>query len=265
MIYEINEGDKSCQNLVVFFFIFFIALITLIGCGRVQDKVMDSMSSAVGTSIEDNMVESAPVKLVYLIDYPEGGKDAYIAWIASVAATLQAPEEVGRIRSYDNQDQTMSPDRFVEFEFESFLDAAIYLNRPEIAEILSDIPNYTSVAAFHIFIQRSDYTKTDEGNYPVKTILLIDYLLGGKQAYLDWVDSVSSTTVGPAQLKTIVSYDNYYGESPHRLVAFEFANQEDATAYSELAEIKALESELDVRTGRWSQHTFELRSDYVNE
>ncbi len=248
------------------FFIFFVAaLITLIGCGRVRDKVMDTMSSAAETAIADNMVESAPVKLVYLIDYPEGGKDAYIAWIASVAATLQAPEEVSRIRSYDNQDQTMSPNRLVEFEFDSFLDAATYLNRPEIAEILSDIPNYTNVAALHTFIQRSDYAKTDEGNWPVKNILLIDYPLGGKQAYLDWVESVSSTIVGPAQLKTIVSYDNYYGESPHRLVAFEFANQEDATAYSELEAIKALEAEMDVRTGRWSQHRFEVRSDYVNE
>ena len=248
------------------FFIFSVAaLITLIGCGRVRDKIMDSMPPATDPTIEDSMVEAVPVKLVYLIDYPEGGKDAYIAWIASVAATLQAPEEVNRIRSYDNQDPTMSPNRFVEFEFDSFLDAAVYLNRPEIAEILSDIPNYTSVAAFHVFIQRSDYAKTDEGNWPVKTILLIDYPLGGKQAYLDWVASVSSTVVGPSQLKTLVSYDNYYGESPHRLVTFEFANQEDATAYSELEEIKALEVEFDVLTGRWSQHRFELRSDYISE
>ena len=249
----------------LFFYFFLVALITIIGCGRVRDQVMDSRLSTAETAIADNMVDAVPVKLIYLIDYPEGGKDAYIAWIASVAATLQAPEEVNRIRSYDNQDPTMSPNRLVEFEFHSFLDAAVYLNRPEIAEILSDIPNYTSVAALHTFIQRSDYAKTDEGNWPVKTILLIDYPLGGKQAYLDWVDSVSSTIVGPAQLKTIASYDNYYGESPHRLVTFEFANQEDATAYSELEEIKALEAELDVRTGRWSQHIFEVRTDYANE
>ena len=71
--------------------------------------------------------------------------------------------------------------------------------------------------------------------------------------------------VGPPQLKAIASYDNYYGESPHRLVEFEFASQEDATTYGELEDIKATEAELDVRIGSWTQHTFELRSDYINE
>ena len=243
----------------LFLILFVVALIALTGCERVQNVVTGTVQP------EDGMVEATPVKSVLLIDYPEGGKDAYIAWIASIAPTLQAPEEVIRIRSYDNQDQTMSPNRLVEFEFNSFLDSATYLNRPEIAEIMSDIPNHTSVAALHIFIQRSDYAKTEEGNWPVKSVLLIDYPLGGKQAYLDWVESVSPTIVGQAQLKTITSYDNYYGETPHRLVEFEFANQEDATTFRELKDIKAIDAELDVRTGSWSSHTFILRSDYINE
>lgn len=249
----------------LFLICFFVVLMALTGCQRVQDVVMDSIPPEEDTTMEDSMVVATPVKLVLLVDYPEGGKDAYIAWVQSIVETLQAPDEVNRIRSYDNQDQTMSPHRLVEYEFDSFLDAATYLNRPEIAKILADIPNYTNVAALHTFILRSDYSKGEEGNWPVKGVLLIDYPLGGKQAYLDWVESVSSTTVGPSQLKTIASYDNYYGESPHRLVEFEFANQEDATAYGELEDIKATEAELDMRTGSWIQHTFELRSDYINK
>ena len=54
-------------------------------------------------------------------------------------------------------------------------------------------------------------------------------------------------------------------ETPHRLVEFEFANQEDATAYGELDNIMAIEDELDVRAGSWTEHTFELRSDYIKE
>ena len=243
----------------------FVVILTLLitvsvlsSCEKVQDVVIDSIP-------EQPTMESTPVKLVLLIDYPEGGKEAYIEWIISIAPTLQAPDEVNRIRSYDNQDQTMSPNRLVEFEFDSFLNAAAYLNRPEIAEIMSDLPNHASDVSLYTFIQRSDYAKTDEGNWPVKSVLLIDYPLGGKQAYLEWVDSVSSITVGPPQLKTIKSYDNYYGETPHRLVEFEFANSEDSTTYGELEDIKAIEAELDVRTGSWTQHTFELRSDYINE
>ena len=243
----------------LFLFCFFVALMALIGCQRVQDVVMDSIPP------EDNMVEAIPMKIVLLIDYPESGKDVYLEWVRSVAPTLQSFEEVRRIRSYDNQDPTMSPNRLAEYEFDSFLDMAAYLNRPEIAEIMSDLPNHASDVSLYTFIQRSDYSKGEEGNWPVKSVLLIDYPLGGKQAYLDWVDSVSSITVGPDQLKTIASYDNYYGETPHRLVEFEFANQEDADSYAEMEDIMALESELDVRTGKWTQHTFELRSDYINE
>ena len=236
-----------------------VALIALSGCQSVQDVMRDTVTP------EDSMVETTPMKIVLLVDYPEGGKDAYIEWVRTVAPTLQSFEEVRRIRSYDNQDQTMSPNRLVEYEFDSFLEMAAYLNRPEVAEIMSDLPNHASDVHFYTFILRSDYAKVEDGNWPVKGVLLIDYPLGGKQAYLDWVESISSTTVGPPQLKTIASYDNYYGETPHRLVEFEFATQEDATAYGELEDIMANEAELDVRTGSWIQHTFVLRSDYINE
>ena len=243
----------------LFLIISVIVLIGFTGCQRVQDVVVDAMPP------DDSMVEAVPVKFVLLIDYPEGAKDAYIEWVISLVPTLQAPEEIRRIRSYDNEDQTMSPNRLVEYEFDSFLDLATYLNRPEIAKIMEDIPNHASDVTVHTFILRSDYAKTEEGNWPVKSILLIDYPLGGKQAYLDWVKSVSPTIVGQAQLKTVVSYDNYYGETPHRLVEFEFANQEDATTFRESKDIKAIDAELDVRTGSWSSHAFILRSDYINE
>ena len=243
----------------MFLIVFLVALVALIGCQSVQDVVVDTVQP------EESMIEEIPVKLVWLIDYPEGGKDAYIEWVASIAATLQAPDEITRIRSYDNQDQTLSPNRLVEFEFNSFLDAAAYLNRPEIAEIFGDLPNHTSDVTMHTFIQRSDYAITEKGNYPIKGVYFIDYPLGGKQEYLEWVDSISPVLVGPPQVKLITSYDNYYGESPHRLVEFEFASQEDFITYEELEDIMAIEPELDVRTSRWTQHVFELRSDYINE
>lgn len=235
-----------------------IASITIAGCTTVRDVVID-------VTEDDTMGDAVPVKLVWLIDYPDGGKDAYIEWVASIAETLQSPDEVVRIRSYDNEDQTMSPNRLVEFEFASFLDAATYLNRSEIAEVLEDLPNHTSEATVHTFIERSDYQKTEGENNPIKGVYLIDYPLGGKQAYLDWVSSVSDALVGPPELKAITSYDNYYGESPHRLVEFEFSSQEDVEAYEALPDIQAIEDELDVQAASWVSHTFMLRSDYVNE
>ena len=255
-------------RLANLFMIVLIALVAFAGCNRVQDMVTDTAPPADET-MDDTMheiaMETVPVKLVWLIDYPDGGKDAYIAWVASVAATLQAPEEVVRIKSYDNEDPEMRPNRLVEFEFGSFLDMATYMNRPEIAAVFEELPNRSSDTTVHTFIQRSDYSKGEEGNWMVKGIYLIDYPLGGKQAYLDWVDSISSVLIEPPQLKAIASYDNYYGESPHRLVELEFASQEDIAIYEELEEIKAIEAELDVQASSWVVHTFELRSDYINE
>lgn len=252
-------------RLVNLSLIILIALIALVGCDRAQKAVLDVPSA--DATMDETMtdMEATPVKFILLIDYPEGGKDAYIAWVTSVAPALQAPEEVVRIRSYDNEDPEMSPNRLVEWEFNSFLDMATYLNRPEIAAILGDIPNHTSVTTAHTFIQRSDYSKGEGGNWQIKGVLLIDYPLGRKQAYLEWVASVSQALVAPPQLKATASYDNYYGESPHRLVELEFASQEDIDAYEELEEIMAIEAELDNQAGSWVLHTFELRSDYINE
>jgi hypothetical protein len=60
------------------------------------------------TTMEDDTpepdTETVPVKLVWLVDYPVGGKEDYIAWIASVAHILLAPEELKRVASYDNLD-----------------------------------------------------------------------------------------------------------------------------------------------------------------
>ena len=245
--------------------IILIALVALMGCDRAQKVVMDGMPADPMMDETMTEMEGIPVKLVWLINYPEGGKDTYIAWVASIAATLQAPEEVVRIRSYDNSDADMSPNRLVEFEFNSFLAAATYLNRPEIAAVLEDLPNHSSETTVHTFIQRSDYSKGEEGEWVVKGIYLIDYPLGGKEAYLEWVASISPVLTGLPQLKAIASYDNYYGESPHRLVELEFASQEDVEVYEQLEDVMAIEVELENRAGSWVTHTFELRSDYINE
>ena len=249
-------------RLANLFMIILIAFVALAGCQRVQDMVADTTPSTDTTM--DDMVEAVPVKLVWLVDYPEEGKDTYLEWIASIASTLQAPEEVNRIRSYDNLED-VGPRRFVEFEFDSFLDAAAYMNRPEIAAVFEELPNRATQVSAHTFIERSDYAKTEKKDWSIKGIIFIEYPLGGKAEYLEWVASISTELVAPSQLKAIASYDNYYGESPHRIVTLEFASNEDATAYEELEEIMAIEAELDVRAASWFSYTFELRSDYINE
>ena len=242
------------------FFIILIALIALAGCERAQRVIVDD-------TVMD--MEAVPVRLILLIDYPENGKEAYIEWIASVAETLQAPEEIVRIRSYDNLDPEMSPHRLVEFDFKSFLDAATYLNRPEIAAIFADLPNHANEVTTYTFIQDVDYTYAkEEGDWQIKHVFLIDYLLGGKQVYLEYAKGLSTVLIPPTQLKATAAYDNYYGESPHRFVELEFATQADADAYYALEEvIQVVVAGPENEAGNWSQvsHRFQLRSDYTKK
>ena len=248
--------NLKCPNL---FFVILIALVALAGCERTQTVIID-----------DTMMdmEAIPVRLIWLIDYPEGGRDTYLEGVPSVAEVLQAPEELVRIRSYDNQDPEMSPHRLIEFDFKSFLDAATYMNRPEIAAISADLPNHANKATAYTFIQDVNYTYAkEEGDWQIKHVYLINYALGGKQAYLEYAQELSKVLIPPTQLKAIASYDNYYGGSPHRLVELEFATQEDVDAYYALEVIQAAEAELENQARNWSQvlHKFELRSDYINK
>ena len=174
---------------------------------------------------------------------------------------------MGRVRvasSYDNLDGS-NPHRLVEFEFDSFADVMTYLNRPDVAEIFAALPNHSTKASTHVFVQRGDYAKNETTTRNVKTVYLVDYPLGGKAEYLEWIASIAPMLQAPEEVKRIASYDNYYGVSPHRFVEFEFDSYEDANSYQELADVQDVNAELPNRSSRTSVLTFELRSDYVNE
>jgi len=222
---------------------------------------MDGMSQADPVMPE---MEAIPVKVVWFVNFPEGGKDAYNNWVASVGETLRAQELV-RSRIYDNVDPEMRPHRYVELEFESYLAAATYMNRPEIAALLQDATNYVTDHTMHTFIQRSDYLNNEVGGWSIKIIRLIDYPLGGKQAYLDWSTSSSRPLNERPEMKAIAAYDNYYGTSPHRLITLEFASEADVETYRSLEITKAFDVELDERASSWKEHTFELQADYIRE
>ena len=250
-----------------------IAIVVLVGCEVTRDIVMNTMPST-DTEMTDVMMPSTdtemadmgavPVKLVWLVDYPVGGKADYIAWIATVAPTLQAPEELKRIASYDNF-YGENPHRLVEFEFDSYVDAAAYLSRPDVAAVFEALPDHSSEVSTHVFVKRSDYSKNQEGTRNIKTVTLVDYPLGGKDTYLQWIASIAPALQVPEEVKRIASYDNLHGASPQRFVEFEFDTIEEAHSYLEREEVRAVNAELPNRASRVKLLTFELRSDYVNE
>ena len=238
------------------FVILLMSTLIFVGCDR-TDKIMDGTSAA---TLSDT--PAIPVQLMMLIDYSEGDKEMYLQWIASIAATLQAPKEVLRIRVYDNVQADMTPHQLVVFAFGSFLDAATYMNRSEIAAIFADIPNRSPKATFYTFIQRSSFRRDEVDDYPLKEVLFINYWVGGKESYLQWADSVSEIVLAPPQLKALAAYENYYGEQPHRLVVGEFASQEDFDVY--LEEIQVIDAEFETQVASQVRYTFQVRSDYIN-
>ena len=260
-----------------------IALGALIGCEVGRDMMTDMMPStdtgmtdamdmvsSADTEVADMMdmitemadMEAVPVKLVWLVNYPVGGKADYLAWIAAVAPALLAPEELNRVASYDNA-RGESPHRLVEFEFDSYVDAATYLSRPDVAAVFEALPDHSSEVSTHVFAQRSaDYSKDENPSRTVKLVYLVDYPLGGKDAYLQWIASVAPSLQAPEEVKRIASYDNLHGASPHRFVEFEFESVEEAHTYLERAAVRAVNTELPNQSSRVSQLLFEQRPDY---
>ena len=101
--------------------------------------------------------KSEPVKMIYFVNYPLGGKAKYLDWVKEIGPKL-VTEEVVRIRSYDNFEGG-NPHRLVEMEFNSIEDMQKYQRNPEIRAIIQDMSNHTSSSEMHTFIQRSDYSK----------------------------------------------------------------------------------------------------------
>ena len=71
----------------------------------------------------------------------------------------------------------------------------------------------------------------------IKFVYEIDYPLGQKRTYLEWVRSIAETLQAPPELKRLTSYDNVFSASPQRVVEFAFDSLEDGARYFERKEI----------------------------
>lgn len=99
------------------------------------------------------------IKYVYEIDYPLGSKRDYAKWVRSIAESLQGPDELRRLASYDNV-FSATPHRVVEFTFDSLEDAGKYFGRKEISLIFqSELPAHGVNIRINALALRGDYTK----------------------------------------------------------------------------------------------------------
>jgi hypothetical protein len=183
--------------------------------------------------------QSGSIKYVYLIDYPMGGKAAYLDWVKKITGTLQKPEELVSLAVYENYFNE-SPARVVEFEFANNLDAAKYFENSEVRNAVDQVVDYGIVKAVFIFKKRGDYTSGEIKRVAIKYVSTLDYGVGNKSKYLDMVKTVVKTLQTPAEVKRITSYENYYNGSPNRIIEFEFDSMADCVKYFEMPEVKSI-------------------------
>jgi hypothetical protein len=63
----------------------------------------------------------------------------------------------------------------------------------------------------------------------VKVVASCNYVPGKQQDYLEWAKKAVPILTAPVELKKMTAWENWIGESPHRVVEFEF---EDLMAYA---------------------------------
>ena len=123
-------------------------------------------------------------------------------------------------------------------------------------------------ASVSVLKLRGDYTKhggESTVSNAVKYIYTVDYPLGHKAQYLEWVKSVVDALQAPEEIKRIASYDNYFGASPHRIIEFEFDNMADATKYFEREEIRKIFEDVVNHGIPKSFYVLNLRGDYTKK
>jgi hypothetical protein len=100
----------------------------------------------------------------------------------------------------------------------------------------------------------------------IKYVYEIDYPLGEKRKYLEWVRSVADTLQAPGELKRLASYDNVFSATPHRVVEFTFDSLEDAARYFGRREVSMIfQGELPAHATNIHIHVLALRGDYVKD
>ena len=205
--------------------------------------------------------QSGPVKHVYNIDYPMGEKADYLEWIKEIASTLQAPDELLSIASYDNY-FSASPHRYIEFVFANATDAIKYFENPEISKVVGATVNHGINVDVHLLKGRGDYNEKDLQRLSIKYVFMLDYGLREKTDYLNWVKSIVDILQKPEEIRRITSYDNYFNASPNRFVEFEFDSMEDAVKYFEIPEVKeVVEKSIDMSVNH-KINVLRLRGDY---
>src|SRR6266508_4380169 len=97
----------------------------------------------------------------------------------------------------------------------------------------------------------------------IKYVYEIDYPVGQKRRYLEWVRSIADALQAPGELKRLASYDNAFSATPQRVVEFSFDSLEDAGKYFDRKEmVRIFQGELPAHGTNIHVKVMTVRGDY---
>jgi hypothetical protein len=99
----------------------------------------------------------------------------------------------------------------------------------------------------------------------VKYLFTVDYPLGKKGDYLNWVKSISATLQAPEEVKRMAAYDSYFGDAPHRVVEMEFEDMAAAAKYFEREKIRKIFEEWPGHGVNAGVRVLTLRGDFTKK
>jgi hypothetical protein len=100
----------------------------------------------------------------------------------------------------------------------------------------------------------------------IKYVYELDYPLGEKRKYLEWVRTIADTLQAPGELTRLASYDNVFSATPQRVVEFTFDSLEDAARYFARKEISLIfQGELPAHGTNIGIKVLALRGDFTKD
>ena len=72
----------------------------------------------------------------------------------------------------------------------------------------------------------------------VKYVVSCNYVPGRRQEYLEWVKKVVPILTAPEELMMVSAWENWIGNSPHRVIEFEFEDTKALDKYLAREEIR---------------------------
>lgn len=220
------------------------------------------------TQPDDNTIDITEPVLTKLVVYMDSSHldptgEVYYKWLAIIADTLQEPEELIRIRAYDNVNPTESPKYLLEFEFNSRMDLETYLNREQIIATLFDLSKFTQTLFTVVIYPLTKDQKIIQPEYTIKRVISGSYDVSEEDDYREWVESVTPTLTATPELKSFAFYDyaNPISSNIDIVIEMYFENQADLETYEALPQAKVFLNDLGEHSSSYTQGLFILNSD----